>query len=152
MARRKNVEINKRALELYTLDVLTTESERQKFNELDESAKEKKVNGYKQRNKALFVGVRLENLQNLKGTELNKLKQDLQNYLKEIDDAIKDFNEREIKEIENQIAELQKAHDNEIKKLNKKIEEIKNKKEETKKEETKNEETKTRNKKTNNTH
>ena len=138
MARRKNIEINKRALEFYTLDVLTTESERQKFNELDENAKEKKVNGYKQRNKALFVGVRLENLQNLKGTELNKLKQDLQNYLKEIDDAIKIYNEREITELENQITELNKQHEKEISKLNKKIEEIKNKKEETKKEEQEN--------------
>lgn len=140
MARRKNVEINKRALEFYTLDVLTTESERQKFNELDESAKEKKVNGYISRNKGLFIGVKLSLLYSLNGTELNKLKADLQNYLIEIDNAIENFNEREIKEIENQIAVLQKAHDNEIKKLNKKIEEIKKKKEETKNEETKNEE------------
>lgn len=142
MARRKNNEIYKRALEFYTLDVLTTESERQKFNELDESAKEKKVNGYKQRNKALFVGVRLENLQNLNGTELSKLKQDLQDYIIEVNNAIEIFNNREIKEIENQIAELQKAHDNEIKKLNKKIEKIKNKKEETKKKANKKEENK----------
>lgn len=140
MARRKNNEIYKRALEFYTLDVLTTESERQKFNELDESAKEKKVNGYKQRNKALFVGVRLENLQNLNGTELNKLKKDLQDYIIEVNNEIKIYNEREITELENQIKELNKQHEKEISKLNKKIEEIKNKKEETKKEETKKEE------------
>lgn len=140
MARRKNNEIYKRALEFYTLDVLTTESERQKFNELDESAKEKKVNGYKQRNKALFVGVRLENLQNLNGTELSKLKQDLQDYIIEVNNAIEIYNNREIKEIENKKEQLKKEYKREIEKLDKKIEDIKKKKEETKKEETKNEE------------
>ena len=142
MARRKNVEINKRALEFYTLDVLTSDDLRKEFDKLDENAKEKKVNGYKQRNKALFVGVRLENLQNLNGTELNKLKQDLQDYIIEVNNAIEIFNEREITELENQITELNKQHEKEISKLNKKIEKIKNKKEETKKEENKKEENK----------
>jgi len=138
MARRKNNEIYKRALELYTLDVLTTEDTRKDFDALSESEREKKVNGYKQRNKALFVGVRLENLQNFNGTELNKLKKDLQNYLKEIDDAIEIYNNREIKDLENQIKELNKQHEKEISKINKKIEDIKKKNEETKKEEKEN--------------
>lgn len=138
MERRKNNEIYKRALELYTLDVLTTEDTRKDFDALSESEREKKVNGYKQRNKALFVGVRLENLQNFNGTELNKLKKDLQNYLKEIDDAIEIYNNREIKDLENQIKELNKQHEKEISKINKKIEDIKKKNEETKKEEKEN--------------
>lgn len=149
MARRKNNEIYKRALELYTLDVLTTEDTRKDFDALSESEREKKVNGYKQRNKALFVGVRLQNLQNFNGTELNKLKKDLQDYIIEVNNAIEIYNNREIKDLENQITESNKQHENqitelnkqhekEISKLNKKIEEIKNKKEETKKEEKEN--------------
>ena len=140
MARRKNVEINKRALEFYTLDVLTSDDLRKEFNKLDESVKEKKVNGYISRNKGLFVGVKLSLINSLNGAELNKLKADLQKYLKEIDDEIINYNQREITELENQKAELQKVHKREIEKLDKKIEEIKKRKEETKKEKTKNEE------------
>lgn len=140
MARRKNIEINKRALEFYALDVLTSDDLRKEFNQLEESAKEKKVNGYISRNKGLFVGVKLSLINSLNGAELSKLKQDLQNYLIEIDDAIKNFNEREITEIENKKEQLKKEYKREIEKLDKKIEDIKKKKEETKKEETKKEE------------
>lgn len=140
MARRKNIEINKRALEFYTLDVLTSDDLRKEFNKLDESEREKKVNGYISRNKGLFVGVKLSLINSLNGAELSKLKQDLQNYIIEVNNAIENFNEREITELENKKAELQKVHKREIEKLDKKIEEIKKKKEETKNEETKNEE------------
>lgn len=142
MAKTKNLEMYLRAENLYRLHVLITDEKREEFEKLTNEEKEKRVNSFKSRNKALFVGVRLENLQNLNGTELNKLKQDLQDYIIEVNNAIEIFNNREIKEIENQIAELQKAHDNEIKKLNKKIEKIKNKKEETKKKANKKEENK----------
>ena len=135
MARRKNIEINKRALEFYALDVLTSDDLRKEFNQLEESAKEKKVNGYISRNKGLFVGVKLSLINSLNGAELSKLKQDLQNYLIEIDDAIKNFNEREITEIENKKEQLKKEYKREIEKLDKKIEDIKKKKEETKNEE-----------------
>lgn len=142
MAKTKNLEMYLRAENLYRLHVLITDEKREEFEKLTNEEKEKRVNSFKSRNKALFVGVRLENLQNLNGTELNKLKQDLQDYIIEVNNAIEIYNNREIKEIENQIAELQKAHDNEIKKLNKKIEKIKNKKEENKKKENKKEENK----------
>lgn len=126
MARRKNTKISERALELYTLDVLTTEDKRKNFDALSESEREKKVNGYKQRRKGLFVGVALENLQNLNGAELNKLKQDLHNHIKEIEIAEKNINERQIERLEKQKAELKKQHENELKKIDAQIEKLRN--------------------------
>ncbi len=142
MAKTKNLEMYLRAENLYRLHVLVTDEKREEFKKLTNEEKEKRVNSFKSRNKALFVGDSLSILDLLSSRELNKLKNDLQNYIKEIDVAVENYNQREIKEIENQIAILQKAHDNEIKKLNKKIEKIKNKKEETKNEENKKEENK----------
>ena len=132
MAKTKNLEMYLRAENLYRLHVLVTDEKREEFKKLTNEEKEKRVNSFKSRNKALFVGDSLSILDLLSSRELNKLKNDLQNYIKEIDVAVENYNQREIKEIENQIAILQKAHDNEIKKLNKKIEKIKNKKEENK--------------------
>lgn len=127
MARRKNTKISERALELYTLDVLTTEDKRKNFDALSESEREKKVNGYISRNKGLFVGVKLSLINSLNGAELNKLKQDLHNHIKEIEIAEKNINEIEIREIEKQITELNKQHEKEINKLNRQIEKLRNK-------------------------
>lgn len=126
MARRKNTKISERALELYTLDVLTTEDKRKNFDALSESEREKKVNGYKQRRKGLFVGYTLDNLHTLCREELNKLRADFNKYLKEIEIAEKNINEREIREIEKQITELNKQHEKEINKLNRQIENLRN--------------------------
>ena len=117
MAKTKNLEMYLRAENLYRLHVLVTDEKREEFKKLTNEEKEKRVNSFKSRNKALFVGDSLSILDLLSSRELNKLKNDLQNYIKEIDVAVENYNQREIKEIENQIAILQKAHDNEIKKL-----------------------------------
>lgn len=126
MARRKNTKISERALELYKLDVLTTEDKRKNFDALSESEREKKVNGYISRNKGLFVGVKLSLINSLNGAELNKLKQDLHNHIKEIEIAEKNINERQIERLEKQKAELKKQHENELKKINAQIEKLRN--------------------------
>ena len=126
MARRKNTKISERALELYTLDVLTTEDKRKEFNAQSESEREKKINGYISRNKGLFVGVKLSLINSLNGAELSKLKQDLHNHIKEIEIAEKNIKEREIREIEMKKAELTKQHEKEINNLNRQIEKLRN--------------------------
>ena len=78
---------------------------------LKESEKVSRVNGFKQRRKGLFVGYTLDNLHTLCREELNKLRGHLNKYLKEIEIAEKNINEREIREIEKQITELNKQHE-----------------------------------------
>lgn len=84
------------------------------------------MNGFKQRRKGLFVGYTLDNLHTLCREELNKLRGHLNKYLKEIEIAEKNINEREIREIEKQITELNKQHEKEINKLNRQIENLRN--------------------------
>lgn len=126
MAKRKNLNEYERALKLYTIFVLNTDEKRKEFEALKESEKESRVNGFKQRRKGLFVGYTLDNLHTLCREELNKLRGHLNKYLKEIEIAEKNINEREIREIEKQITELNKQHEKEINKLNRQIENLRN--------------------------
>ena len=124
MAKTKNVEMYERALKLYRLNVLTTEEKRKEFDDLNESAQEKKVNGFKQRNKALFLCDSLNKLDKLNRDELTKLKLDLENYLKKIDDAFRNINDKEIKKLEEEKENLTQAHKKEIERINKLIENL----------------------------
>lgn len=126
MAKRKNLNEYERALKLYTIFVLNTDEKRKEFEALKESEKESRVNGYRQRNQAVIVGDMLKDLKNLSREELRKLRGHLNNYLKEVDNAEKNINEREIERLEKQKAELKKQHENELKKIDAQIEKLRN--------------------------
>lgn len=127
MAKTKNVEMYERALKLYRLNVLTTVEKRKEFDDLDESAQVKKVNGFKQRNKALFVCDTLNRINKLNHNELTKLKDDLENYLKKIEDAFSNIKDKEIKKLEEEKENLTQAHKKEIERINKLIENLRGK-------------------------
>lgn len=124
MAKRKNLNEYERAVKLYTIFVLNTDEKRKEFEALKESEKESRVNGYRQRNQAVIVGDMLKVLKNLSREELSKLRGHLNNYLKEVDNAEKNINERQIERLEKQKAELKKQHENELKKIDAQIEKL----------------------------
>ena len=127
MAKIKNLEMYLRAENLYRLHVLITDEKREEFEKLTNEEKEKRVNSYKSRNKALFVGDSLSILDLLSSGELNKLKNDLNKYLKEIDNAIKNLSMRKINELEKQKNDLKKKHQKEVDKIEKQIEKLRGK-------------------------
>lgn len=126
MARRKNLNEYERALNLYTIFVLKTDDKIKEFEALKESEKVSRVNGFKQRNNALIVGDMLKDLKNLSREELSKLRGHLNNYLKEIDNAEKNINERDIERLEKQKTELTKQHEKELEKIDAQIEKLRN--------------------------
>lgn len=126
MAKRKNLNEYERAVNLYTIFVLNTDDKIKEFEALKESEKVSRVNGFKQRRKGLFVGYTLDNLHTLCREELSKLRADFNKYLKEIEIAEKNINEREIERLEKQKAELKKQHENELKKIDAQIEKLRN--------------------------
>lgn len=126
MAKRKNLNEYERAVKLYTIFVLKTDEKRKEFEAMKESEKESRVNSYRQRNQAVIVGDMLKDLKNLSREELRKLRGHLNNYLKEVDNAEKNINERQIERLEKQKAELKKQHENELKKIDAQIEKLRN--------------------------
>lgn len=126
MARTKNLNEYERALKLYTIFVLKTDEKRKEFDALKESEKVSRVNGFKQRNNALIVGEMLKDLKNLSCEELNKLRGDLNKYLKAINEAEKNISLGEIKALEMQKAELKKQHEKELEKIDAQIEKLRN--------------------------
>lgn len=127
MAKTKNLEMYLRAEKLYRLHVLITDEKREEFEKLTNEEKEKRVNSFKSRNKALFVGDSLSILDLLSSGELNKLKNDLNKYIKEIDNAIKNLSMRKINELEKQKNDLKKKHQKEVDKIEKQIEKLRGK-------------------------
>ncbi len=127
MAKTKNLEMYLRAENLYRLHVLVTDEKREEFEKLTNEEKEKRVNSFKSRNKALFVGDSLSILDLLSSGELNKLKNDLNKYIKEIDNAIKNLSMRKINELEKQKNDLKKKHQKEVDKIEKQIEKLRGK-------------------------
>lgn len=95
MAKKKNVEMYDRALKLYR-QTLTTEEKQKEFADLTEDKQKVKVDGWRNRNKAIIVGDLLNDINKLNKDELNKLKENLQTYLTKIDDAVKNLKVKEI--------------------------------------------------------
>lgn len=127
MAKKRNLQMYLRAENLYRLHVLVTDEKREEFEKLTNEEKEKRVNSFKSRNKALFVGDSLSILDLLSSGELNKLKNDLNKYIKEIDNAIKNLSMRKINELEKQKNDLNKKHQKEVDKIEKQIEKLRGK-------------------------
>jgi len=127
MARKKNLNAYNRVLKLYSVYVLTDDEKKAEFESLTENEKQKKVNGWKVRNKPIIVGDLLSKTDSLNYGELCKLKEDLTEYINEVDNAIANISQKEIENKEKEKEQLTKEFNRQIEKLNKEIEEIKSK-------------------------
>lgn len=127
MARKKNLDVYNRVLKLYSVYVLTDETKKAEFASLTEDEKQKKVNGWKVRNKPIILGDLLSKTDSLNYGELCKLKEDLTEYINEVNKAITNISKKEIENKEKEKEQLTKEYNKQIEKLNKEIEEIKSK-------------------------
>lgn len=127
MARKKNLDVYNRVLKLYSVYVLTDDEKKAEFESLTEDKKQKKVNGWKVRNKPIIVGYLLSKTDSLNYGELSKLKEDLTEYINQVNKAISNINQKEIENKEKEKEQLTKEFNKQIEKLNKEIEEIKSK-------------------------
>ncbi len=127
MARKKNLDVYNRVLKLYSVFVLTDDEKKAEFESLTEDEKQKKVNGWKVRNKPIIVGDLLSKTDSLNYAELSKLREDLTEYINEVNKAISNISQKEIENKEKEKEQLTKEYNKQIEKLNKEIEEIKSK-------------------------
>lgn len=125
MARKKNLDVYNRVLKLYSVFVLTDDTKKAEFESLTEDEKQKKVSGWKARNKPIIVGDLLSKTDSLNYAELSKLKDDLTEYINEVDNAITNISQKEIENKEKEKEQLTMEYNRQIEKLNKEIEEIK---------------------------
>lgn len=122
MARKKNLDVYNRVLKLYSVYVLTDDAKKAEFESLTEDEKQKKVNGWKARNKAIILGDLLSKIDSLNYGELCKLKEDLTEYINEVDNAIANISKKEIENKEKEKEQLTKEYNRQIEKINKEIE------------------------------
>ncbi len=122
MARKKNLDVYNRVFRLYSVYVLTDDEKKAEFESLTEDEKQKKVNGWKARNKAIILGDLLSKTDILNYGELSKLKDDLTEYIKKVDYAIAHISHKEINDKNKEKEQLTMEYNKKIEKLNKEIE------------------------------
>ena len=122
MARKKNLDVYNRVFKLYSVYVLTDDEKKAEFESLTEDEKQKKVNGWKVRNKPIIVGDLLSKTDILNYGELCKLKEDLTEYINKVNYAIANISRKEINDKNKEKAQLKKEYNKQIEKLNKEIE------------------------------
>ena len=122
MARKKNLDVYNRVLKLYSVYVLTDDEKKAEFESLTENEKQKKVNGWKARNKAIILGDLLSKTDILNYAELSKLKEDLTEYINQVNEAISNISKKEIENKEKEKEQLTKEYNKQIEKINKEIE------------------------------
>ena len=122
MARKKNLDVYNRVLKLYSVYVLTDDEKKAEFESLTEDEKQKKVNGWKARNKAIILGDLLSKTDILNYGELSKLKDDLTEYINKVDYAIAHISHKEINDKNKEKEQLTMEYNKKIEKLNKEIE------------------------------
>ena len=122
MARKKNLDVYNRVFKLYSVYVLTDDEKKAEFESLTENEKQKKVNGWKVRNKPIIVGDLLSKTDILNYGELCKLKEDLTEYINKVNYAIANISRKEINDKNKEKAQLKKEYNKQIEKLNKEIE------------------------------
>ena len=122
MARKKNLDVYNRVLKLYSVYVLTDDAKKAEFESLTEDEKQKKVNGWKVRNKPIIVGDLLSKTDSLNYAELSKLKDDLTEYINKVNYAIANISHKEINDKNKEKEQLKKEYNKQIEKLNKEIE------------------------------
>lgn len=122
MARKKNLDVYNRVFKLYSVYVLTDDEKKAEFESLTQDEKQKKVNGWKVRNKPIIVGDLLSKTDILNYGELCKLKEDLTEYINKVNYAIANISRKEINDKNKEKAQLKKEYNKQIEKLNKEIE------------------------------
>ncbi|MDY6438380.1 MAG: hypothetical protein SPK85_04605 [Prevotella sp.] len=122
MARKKNLDVYNRVFKLYSVYVLTDDEKKAEFESLSNDDKQKKVSGWKARNKPIIVGDLLSKTDSLNYAELSKLKEDLTEYINEVNKAISNISQKEIENKEKEKEQLKTEYNKKIEKLNKEIE------------------------------
>lgn len=127
MARKKNLNVYNRVFKLYSVYVLTDDTKKAEFESLTDDEKQKKVNGWKVRNKPIIVGDLLSKTDSLNYGELFKLKDDLTEYINKVNYAIANISSKEIENKNKEKEQLTKEYNKQIEKLDKEISVLLNK-------------------------